>query len=249
MKEVKDNFSADPARYAAYRPGSPAELFDFLFARVQDFDAAWDCGTGNGQVASLLAEHFKQVYATDISAKQLLNARQKENIIYREERAEASSLADNSIDLITIAQAFHWFDFEAFYSEAKRVSKPGALLAIWTYNLIRVDGGVIDETINDFYFNTVGPYWDSERKYVDKGYKNIDIPFEELETPIFHMEYQWTLDQFLGYINTWSSVHHYRTRKQTEPVPLLRDGLSGYWAANETKAIDFPVFMRLFRIA
>jgi SAM-dependent methyltransferase len=248
MKEVKDNFSADPARYAAYRPGSPAEVFEFLFSQLDSFETAWDCGTGNGQVAAVLADHFKEVYATDISAKQLANARQKENISYREERAEASSLPDKSVDLITIAQAFHWFDFGSFYKEAKRVAKPGALLAIWTYNLIRVDGGLIDEIINDFYFNTVGPYWDSERKYVDVGYKNIDVPFEEIATPVFHMEYNWDLEQFLGYINTWSSVQHYSRKEQAEAVPILKEKLLPHWGVNEAKSIDFPVFMRLFRV-
>ena len=176
MKEVKYNFSSGSSEYAVYRPTSPKELYDFLLQHVTGHEAAWDCGTGNGQVASILAEHFITVYATDISSKQLENAIKKDNIIYKEERAEHSSLPDNSVDLITVGQAFHWFDFDPFCIEVKRVARPGALLAIWTYSLLNIDKSVIDEAINDFYFNTVGPFWDNERKYVDEGYQNIAIP-------------------------------------------------------------------------
>ncbi len=249
MKEIKDNFSAGSANYATFRPGSPKVLYDFLLQQVGRFDTAWDVGTGNGQVAGILAEHFTTVYATDVSAKQLESAAQKENIIYREERAEHSSLPDASVDLITVAQAFHWFDFEAFYKEAKRVSKPGALLSIWTYNLLSIDKGIIDDIINDFYFNTVGPYWDAERKYVDVGYKNIGIPFEEIATPVFSMPLRWDLEQFLGYIDTWSSVRHYKNQKNTDPVMILAKKLEEHWPGEEIKNIDFPVFMRLFRIS
>lgn len=249
MKEIKDNFSAGSANYATFRPGSPKVLYDLLLQQVTHFDTAWDVGTGNGQVASVLADHFKTVYATDISSKQLESAVQKENIIYREERAEHSSLPNASIDLITIAQAFHWFDFDAFYKEAKRVCKPGGLLSIWTYNLLSIDKGIIDEIINDFYFNTVGAYWDAERKYVDVGYKNIDIPFEEIDTPIFPMKHSWNKERFLGYIDTWSSVRHYKAKENANPVDILAKALEEHWPDGETKDIDFPVFMRLFRIS
>lgn len=248
MKEIKDNFSVGSADYATFRPESPAELYNFLLAHVADKNAAWDVGTGNGQVAAVLADHFNSVYATDISAKQLANAIHKPNITYKEERAEHSSLADNTINLITVAQAFHWFDFDAFYTEVHRVSKPGALLAIWTYNLLSIDKGAIDDIINDFYFNTVGSYWDTERKYVDEGYQNVDIPFEEIETPVFPMRKQWNFRQFLGYINTWSSVGHYKRKENADPVILLEERLKAHWQPDEVKNIDFPVFMRLFRI-
>jgi ubiquinone/menaquinone biosynthesis C-methylase UbiE len=248
MKEIKDNFSTGSANYASFRPTSPKELYKFLFQQVQGFDTAWDVGTGNGQVAAVLADHYQTVHATDISTAQLAKAVQKDNIIYKEQRAEQSSLPDKSIDLITVAQAFHWFDFEAFYKEVRRVAKPGCLLAIWTYNLLTIDNGIIDEVIDDFYFNTVGPYWDKERKYVDVGYKNIDIPFKELATPVFPMHYKWGLEQFLGYVGTWSSVQHYKDKENADPITILAAKLKHYWRDNEAKDIDFPVFMRLFRI-
>ncbi len=248
MKDIKDNFSSGSADYATFRPESPAELYDFLLAHVALKRSAWDVGTGNGQVAAVLSDHFNSVYATDISAKQLANAVRKPNITYKEERAEHSSLADKSIDLITVAQAFHWFDFDAFYTEVRRVARPGALLAIWTYNLLSIDKGRIDDIINDFYFNTIGAYWDPERKYVDEGYQNVDIPFGEIETPVFNIRKRWDLAQFLGYISTWSSVGHYKRTEGADPVILLEERLKSHWQPDEVKDIDFPVFMRLFRI-
>src|SRR5437016_4267876 len=107
MKQIIDNFSTGAADYASFRPESPPELFDFIYKHVNGFDAAWDCGTGNGQVAAKLAEKFKTVYGTDISNEQLDHAIKKDNIIYRHERAEQTTLASNSVDLITVAQAIH----------------------------------------------------------------------------------------------------------------------------------------------
>ena len=249
MKELKDNFSIGSADYAGFRPESPAELYTFLLERISPKSTAWDVGTGNGQVATVLAGHFDSVYATDISAGQLANAVQKPNITYKEERAERSSLPDHCIDLITVAQAFHWFDFDAFYTEVSRVAKPGALLAVWTYNLLSIDKGVIDNVINDFYFNIVGPYWDAERKYVDEGYRNVSIPFDEIETPVFPMTKQWDFRQFLGYISTWSSVKHYKDKEDADPVLVLEQRLQAHWPPDEIKTIHFPVYMRLFKIS
>src|SRR5476651_160086 len=126
MKQVQDNFSAGAADYATFRPASPDEIYDFLYTHVSNFGTAWDCGTGNGQVAARLAERFDHVYGTDISEQQLGLAVKKDNITYRTERAESTSLADGSIDLITVAQAIHWFDFDGFYKEVRRVARPGA---------------------------------------------------------------------------------------------------------------------------
>lgn len=132
MKETIDNFSATAEGYAAFRPQSPQEIYDFLYQHVNNYTAAWDCGTGNGQVATRLVERFGKVYGTDISAEQLQRAPQLANVTYLQERAEETSIASQSVDLITVAQAIHWFDFDAFYKEVRRVAAPGALVAAWT---------------------------------------------------------------------------------------------------------------------
>ncbi len=244
MKEIKDIFSKQADTYATFRPESPDELYDFLLKDIGEFESAWDVGTGNGQVAGKLAEYFKTVYATDISQKQLDNAVQKPNIIYRLERAEQTSLPDNSVDLITVAQAIHWFDFEAFYKEVNRVAKPGALIAAWTYTLLQIDEGPTDELINNIYTNILGPYWDKERKIVDEQYQTIPFPFEELACPVFYNKVSWSIEQLIGYLNTWSSAGHFKAKEGYSPITLIEAELRQLWKEGEIKEVIFPIFMR-----
>ena len=247
MKEAIDNFSNKSSEYALYRPDSPPEVFDFLLARVPGFSAAWDCGTGNGQVARVLAERFEKVYGTDISSEQLSHATGKENISYLLERAEKTSLPDNSVDLITVAQAIHWFDFEAFYKEVRRVAVPGAVIAAWTYTVLQVNPAV-DAVIDKLYSEITVSYWDKERKLVDAAYSTIPFPFDELETPVFYITGHYSLQQLVGYLRTWSGVKHYLQREGADPLEIVMDELKEAWGDAETHAIIWPVHMRAGRV-
>ncbi|HXS35130.1 MAG TPA: class I SAM-dependent methyltransferase [Flavipsychrobacter sp.] len=247
MKDVQDNFSGQAGVYAKFRPVAPDELYQFLFDKVPGFDAAWDCGTGNGQAANKIAERFKVVYATDISEQQLNNAIKRDNIIYKVERAEKASFPDNSFDLITVAQAIHWFDFEQFYNEVKRVGKPESIIAVWTYKLLYTNS-LIDVILDDFYSNLLGPYWDKERKYVDDEYKTIPFPFEEIATPKFEIKANWQLTNLIGYLNSWSSVQHYIKKEGVDPVQLYLPKFKEHWNDHEIKQITFPLFLRAGRI-
>lgn len=243
MKPTIDNFSTTADQYALYRPDSPEGIYDFLYAHTPRFGQAWDCGTGNGQVAVRLADRFGHVFATDISAGQLARAIKKDNINYLEERAEATTLPDASIDLITIAQAIHWFDFDAFYKEVKRVARPEALIAAWTYSLFKVNEPV-DAVIDHFYMNITRPYWDKERDYVDAGYATIPFPFKELAVPQLQIIRQWTIRQLEGYLRTWSGVIHYGQKTGEDPVTLIGEALRAAWGNAETLEIRWPVHVR-----
>ncbi|MBK5272239.1 MAG: class I SAM-dependent methyltransferase, partial [Bacteroidia bacterium] len=159
---MKDNFSRQADKYAKYRPTYPSDLFEFILNNIKNKQTAWDCGTGNGQTAKELATHFENVFATDISQKQIDNAHQAANIFYSVQPAEQTNFPDNIFDLITVSQALHWFLFDKFYKEVKRVAKPGAWIAVWTYTLPTISLE-IDTVIIDFYKNTLGSYWDKER--------------------------------------------------------------------------------------
>jgi SAM-dependent methyltransferase len=243
MKHPIDNFSTGGQDYALYRPDSPKEVFDFLYAHTKAFDMAWDCGTGNGQVAKQLAKSFKTVYATDISADQLKHAPQRENIIYRQERVEQTSFPDHTFDLITVAQAIHWFDFEPFYKEVRRVAKPGALFAAWTYSRLQVNPAV-DKVIDHFYLDITHPYWDQNRRYVDSKYQTIPFPFEEIIAPEIQIIKSYTLDQLIGYLRTWSGVRHYIEKEKRDPVGLILDNIKKAWGSTETLEIRWPVHVR-----
>ena len=141
-KSFKDNFSSQSAHYAAYRPGYPEKLFRFLAGECRQCKLAWDAGTGNGQVAQKLALHFEEVYATDASSTQIFNAVPKPNITYAVSNEQAPTLKRRSVNLITVAQALHWFDTEVFYAEAERVLKKHGLIACWSYKLLQINSEI-----------------------------------------------------------------------------------------------------------
>jgi ubiquinone/menaquinone biosynthesis C-methylase UbiE len=246
-KKMKDNFSLQSDQYAKYRPTYPNDFFDYLNSIVPNKQSAWDCGTGNGQVAYELAKTFHHVFATDISQSQIDNALQSDNIEYSVQPSENTNFAEHFFDLIVIAQAIHWFDFEKFYTEAKRTAKENALLCVIGYGRIKISEQ-IDKVITDFYENILGIYWDKERKYVDENYETIPFPFTEIHTPKFVNQHQWTLEHLIGYLNTWSAVKHFFKQNGYNPIDKLQSEFELYWNKDEIKEVKFPLLLRIGKI-
>ncbi len=244
---MKDNFSSQSDQYAKFRPTYPSELFVYLNGLVATKKAAWDCGTGNGQVAFELAKTFEHVFATDISQAQLDHALRAKNITYSVQPAEKTDFEDGIFDLIIVAQAIHWFNFDAFYAEVRRTGKQNAFLAVVGYGRIRINP-VIDKVITEFYTNIIGPYWDKERRFIDEHYTTIPFPFEELETPTFENIHHWQLEHLIGYLNTWSAVKHYIKQHQQNPVENLLLQLEPLWKDGEIKTVRFPILLRVGNI-
>ncbi len=243
---MKDNFSGQAGIYAKYRPSYPQSLIDYIIRHVTEKNTAWDCATGNGQTAKELALQFDKVFATDISQQQLNNATRSDNIIYSVQPAEKTVFADNTFDLITVSQALHWFRFDEFYNETKRVGKPGAILAAWAYSLLKINPA-IDLLIRHYHFNTLKEYWDDERKYVDEEYKTIPFPFREIPTPLFQIEYDWTIAELEGYLYTWSALQKLLKANHHNPVEELILKIKEHWTT-ERMRIVFPIHLRLGRI-
>jgi ubiquinone/menaquinone biosynthesis C-methylase UbiE len=246
---AKDLFSKQAAGYAQYRPGYPAALFEHLVQYVQHRELAWDCATGNGQAAVALAPYFDRVMATDISEKQLQQAQPHEKITYSTSTAEDTPFADNSFDCITVAQAYHWFGFDAFHQEVMRIAKPQAVVAIWGYGLVNSEAAALNQLICQFYTQKVGPYWDKERRYIDEQYTTVPFPYEPLPSKDFSIQVQWTRQQLIGYFNTWSSVQHFIKAHQYNPVEELATAITAVWPdAATAKAFYFPLFLKLGRV-
>lgn len=239
---MKDNFSAQSGLYSKFRPAYPQRLFDFLLPLVPEKNIAWDCGTGNGQVAVKLSRHFKKVFATDLSAVQISNASLKDNIFYSVQRGEQTSFDENTFDLITVAQAIHWFNFDEFYNEVNRTLRPGGVIAVIGYGIFRINKN-INAMVDDFYSVTTGPYWDAERKYIDTSYSTIPFPFKKIKSPAFSMNYYWEFDQVIGFLNTWSAVQHYIKKHNENPVEKFEDELKIAWGNVAKRKVTFPVFM------
>lgn len=243
---MKDNFSTQAKSYSKYRPYYPPEMIEYIVSFAAAKNNALDVATGNGQVAGELAKYFKQVYATDISEKQLENAVKAENIIYKAERAEDTSFGESQFDLITVAQAIHWFDFDAFYKEVYRILKPDGIFAVLGYGLFNATGEA-DKLLKHFYEDITGPYWDTERRYLDENYTTIPFPFNEIEVKQFTNEFIWTFDQLTGYLETWSAVQHYIKKNGANPVDLIRDELKEYWEKSDRK-VTFPLLLRIGKL-
>ncbi len=243
----KDYFSEDSSQYGRYRPDYPAALYAHLAALSGQKLKAWDCATGNGQAALQLAEYFAEVIATDASDAQIRNAVVTDNICYRVASAENSGIASDSINLIAVAQAFHWFNIEAFSIEADRVLKEGGILAIWTYNLLSISTG-IDEIVNHLYHSTLGDFWPFERRMVESGYRDIQLPFQELDAPALHMSSEWCLPQLIGYLGTWSAVKKYRHKTGKHPIEPLYDDIRDAWGEpDKLLPVHWPLSVRIWR--
>jgi len=231
-----DHFSGHASEYARYRPDYPESLFAYLASLSPSHGLAWDCATGNGQAAAGLALHFADVVATDASARQIEEAPRLERVRFAVAPAESSPLPDASVDLVTVAQALHWFDLPAFFGEVRRVLAPRGVFAAWCYGLLTIAPDV-DAVLNRFYRDVVGEYWPKERAIVERGYASLAFPlasaFDEITPPRFAMEKEWTLAELLGYVRTWSAVRRYEEVRNEDPVTDLEGELRNPWGSPE----------------
>ncbi len=220
-------------------------MYKYIFTHVAHFNCAWDAATGNGQVARVLAQYFRKVYANDASEKQIEYALPVSNIEFFVSLAESTHLATNSIDLITIAQGLHWLNHETFYSEVRRVSKNEGIIAAWAYGPPSVTD-LIDPIIRRFNSEIIAPYWPKERRYVEMKYETIPFPFKRITTPQFYIEKQWSLPELTGYISTWSSVRNYVKDRGVDPLDTIRDHLVDEWGHPPSKRIiKWPIYLLL----
>jgi len=240
----KDHFSSQSDQYQQFRPSYPDSLFGYLASISPGHELAWDCATGTGQAANRLAEYFQQVIATDASKEQIEQAMENPKVSYRVAHAEESQIESASVDLITVAQALHWFDTEAFFNEAGRVLRPGGALAAWSYNLLHITAE-IDAVIHHLYRDTLDQYWPAERKLIEEDYRNIDLPYPELTTAAFAMHTDWNLDQVLGYLRTWSAVKRYQSATGENPVQSMTGSLQSVWGdPASTRLISWPLSLK-----
>lgn len=245
----KDHFSGVAGNYARFRPVYPEAIYDYVLSFCDKRHTAWDAGTGNGQVAVKLAGYFDKVFASDASKEQIAHATPHPKVQYGVYPAERSPLDDHSIELITVAQALHWFHFEAFWKELRRVAAQGAIFACWTYAHHRVEDSGLQQVLEAF-FTEVEDYWPPERDYVQQGYANLPIPFPLIGEKFFPMPYSFTPDSMLSYLRTWSSVQAYESKKGLHPVTLHEENIRKAWQSTgkvEITAI-FPLTVKVFTL-
>ena len=243
----QDHFSRQSAMYLKARPTYPDELFGYLANLAPAKELCWDCATGNGQAAISIAQYFKHVIATDGSAQQIEKGIQRPNIEYKVATAEHSGLANHSADLITVATAAHWFNHEAFYKEAERVTKPNGILAVWTYSEARISPA-IDELMEWFMYDLLHDYWPDGRWYVRGRYETLPFPFEQLSTPDFFCNMNWSRRQWLNYIQSWSAYNNYVAAQGTDPLELLLPELQILWPGDDIKPVVWNLHLKCARL-
>jgi len=246
IPQFTDHFSGHAADYAKFRPRYPKELFRYLSSLVSERKLAWDCATGNGQAAIALAEIFECVIATDASEKQIANAEPHVRIVYRVSPAENNGIVSHTADLITVAQALHWFDLSRFYPEARRVLKPNGVIASWTYNLLSI-APAIDTIINRYYSDVVGLYWPPERALVEQ-FDQLPFPFAQIATPKFDMTAEWNLQHLTGYLRTWSATQRFMVANKGDPMKYITQDLGSTWGdSGKLRRITWPLTLRVGR--
>lgn len=241
-----DRFSERAAAYASCRPTYPAALASWLADAAPARERAWDAGCGSGQLSVLLAEHFEEVIASDASAAQLGHARAHARVHYVCAAAEASGLADASMDLAVAAQAAHWFDRPRWFAEVERVTRPRGIVALITYGLAVIEPA-IDALVRRFHHEDVGRHWAPERRLVDDGYRTIEFPFDEIVAPRLAIRERWTADAFIGYVGTWSAVHELRRAGKAAKLDDFAAAVRAAWGG-QAREVAWPLAMRVGRL-
>jgi len=245
----EDHFSELAETYSKYRPNYPKKLFEYLSDCCKEHKQAWDCGTGNGQAAISLAEYFDNIYATDASKEQLSQAPSHPKMIFKNEPAEKVSLEDSSTDLVTVAAAVHWFNFEKFYSEVKRVLKPEGIIAVWGYHLFKITPA-IDKLLIKYYSEILKDYWPEQFHFVDTRYTDLPFPFKEITPPKFEMTTEWNLDQVAGFLSSWSGTKFYYQKVGHHPLNEIWGDLVKAWGNEQlSRTAHWPLYMRIGRKA
>ncbi|HTL69420.1 MAG TPA: class I SAM-dependent methyltransferase [Lacunisphaera sp.] len=242
----QDHFSTQAKTYAQARPHYPAGLFEELARLAPGRTLAWDAGAGNGQASVALAAHFERVIATEPSEAQLAAAVPHPRVEYRRSAELLPGAAGGSVDLVTVAQAAHWFDRPAFYAEARRVLRPGGVIALWVYELCHITPE-IDAVVYRFYKGPIGPYWPPERRHTETGYREFEFPFAEFPFPSFAMEHDWTLSEFAAYLRSWSAVNRFSKEHRRDPVDALEAELAPLWGG-DARRISWPLSGRIGRV-
>ena len=245
MSGPEDQISWRSKDYAASRPEYPNHLFEFLDSLSPGHDLAWDCATGNGQAAIPLTRSFRLVVATDADAEQISCAKARPRIQYALARAVRAPLADASVDLVTVAQALHWFDLPRFYLEVGRVLKPGGLFAAWCYFLPNVNE-VVDSAVSRLYYEVLKHYWPRQVKLVEERYETIPFPFDEVATRTLPMNGHWDLHRLVTYLGTWGVVERYKSKTGREPIDEIREELASGWGnQDQLREVHWAITLRV----
>jgi ubiquinone/menaquinone biosynthesis C-methylase UbiE len=244
-----DLFSDRAQSYAAARPRYPSALFSSIVKLAPSATCAWDCGTGNGQAAVSLAEHFGTVCATDPSAEQIANAVPASNVHYSVQTAESTSFSNQTFDAVCVAQALHWFKFADYFAEVKRVAKPGAIFCAWGYDWFRISQD-FDRAFQESILDVVAPFWAPQNSLLWRGYADVHLPFERITLPTLQIEAHWNFYQVMAYVRTWSAVRRCEASNGVDFLLAAEQRLAPHWGPPEIeRLVSMPLHTLAGRVS
>lgn len=237
--------------YALARPRYPPRLFSFLSSLTPAHDLVWDAGTGNGQAATQISEYYKKVIATDISENQLRHAERRPNVTYAvtpplmtDADLEAIVGPENSVDLVTVATAVHYFDLGEFYRQVKRVlKKPGGVIAVWVY-ISPVVNPAVDAVLKRFFIK-VAPFFNPSAQLAFDRYRTLPFPFEGVEDTEMEITETRTLEEYLALLKTWSPLV---VKEDLLDGGFIKDFEAAWGATHEPRTVKFPLFVKVGRV-
>ena len=244
MKHAQDHFSAIAAEYRAGRITYPKELYEYLSSACREKLLVWDCATGSGQAATDLSSHFDRVIATDISDSLLSLTSNIDNVMFRCAPAEDSGIEPDSVDLVTVAQAIHWFEHADFWKEVSRVLKPGGVLAFWGYVWPTVDDR-IDALLGEFR-RTIAHCWPKRSRYLQECYRDIEAPFGRIESPDFYLEENWTVSDYLAHLASWSGTRYFRDKSGEDPLEAIKKDMECIWGQGR-RLVRWALVLKVYR--
>jgi SAM-dependent methyltransferase len=239
--------------YPDCRPSYPDSLFRDLVRLAARRRLAFDAASGTGQSALRLASWFDTVVAVDQSPGQIREAKKRghpANVDFRQARAEASGLENDSVDLVTCAQAVHWLSLDEFYGELERVLRRGGVFAVWGFTVPRVSGP-IDRFVRELYNSgELWPYWAHWRPLLDGAYRGLRLPFggggSELR---YKMREMWRLGRFQDYLRSWPAVAQAQQDSDISKQRFIDDSIdkvaSAWGGDNFVRAVEWDVFGRV----
>jgi SAM-dependent methyltransferase len=246
--QFEDHYSGHADAYARHRPRYPDELFAWLASVSPGRTLAWDAGTGSGQVAVALADQFERVVATDASSEQLARALPHARVEYRHEPSGRASLDSASVDLVTAGAAAHWFELDEFHREVRRVGRPGAVVALFSYGP-RDFAEVIGPAGHRFHEEILAGYWPERIQYVHDRYATLPFPFDEIAAPSFSMRAEWNLAELTAFLETWSASQRYLRERGTRATDRIAAELAQLWGDPASRRLlECPIFVRAGRV-
>ena len=228
--------------YAQARPRYPTALYTWLSGVCSGHQAVWDVGCGSGQAAVDLRGIFDEVQATDVSSSQIESAPVYEGVTFSVQPAESTRFADDAFDAVCAAQALHWFDYEQFWPEVKRVLKPRGVFAAWGYSWPHVNP-TVDQRLDDSLLSLIRPLWASQNQLLWNGYKDVPFPFTRLDVLTFELTVSWSLEQFFAYMHSWSATRRYMEQHGDAFFEESFQRLAEVWQPQELRdvSMDFVV--------